>query len=622
MMSAPMPPPPGEEVWIFNGFLPGKFENDGLTFETAEIFLRDGKRLDLNVDFDQRKAVRAPGRSGGPAGDRNSGWILQDHLRDTATGTRVTCTEELRDSANYARIKVSIKAGPNGLGVSRVVLIDGYVPGAKVVGTVPGSPVATETEFMGVEYPTSHSQVSGDRVCCWVDRKLPIRAGQTVSYSAVIGTAPKGQLRRAFLRYIERERAHPYRPFLHYNCWYDLGWDKKYTEAESLDRIDRFGEELTVKRGVKLSSFLFDDGWDDTHTTWDFDKGMPNGFVPLAREAAKYHTAPGAWLSPWGGYGDRRTERLAAARRNGYEVDSQGLALSGPRYYERFRQVCLELEKQGVNQFKFDGTGSPDKQYPGSRFDSDFDAAIALIRDLRRAEPDLFVNLTTGTWPSPFWTLYADSIWRGGEDHAFAGVGTWRQKWMTYRDGDTYHGVVLRGPLYPLNSLMLGGLIYATYAEHVGDDPGDDFKDDVQAYFGSGTQLQEMYVTPTLLTPNNWDDLATVAKWAGANADVLKDVHWIGGDPLKLEVYGHAAWNGARAIIQLRNPSDKPQEYVLDIRSALDLPTGAKPGYVVWNPFRAGPRTVTPMYFKAGDPVKIPLQPFQVVTFQMTGAGG
>jgi len=40
---------------------------------------------------------------------------------------------------------------------------------------------------------------------------------------------------------------------------------------------------------------------------------------------------------------------------------------------------------------------------------------------LREAEPNLYVNLTTGTYPSPFWLLYADSIWRGGDDDSEMG---------------------------------------------------------------------------------------------------------------------------------------------------------------------------------------------------------
>ena len=73
------------------------------------------------------------------------------------------------------------------------------------------------------------------------------------------------------------------------------------------------------------------------------------------------------------------------------------------------------IRKYGVNQFKFDGTGNVDSVVPGSQFDSDFSAAIHLIGELRAAKPDIFINLTTGTWPSPFWLMYADSIWRGGE---------------------------------------------------------------------------------------------------------------------------------------------------------------------------------------------------------------
>ena len=114
------------------------------------------------------------------------------------------------------------------------------------------------------------------------------------------------------------------------------------------------------------------------------------------------------------------------------------------------------IHKYGVNQFKFDGTGNAGTVFPGSPFDSDFAAAIHLIGELRAAGPDLFINLTTGTWPSPFWLLYADSIWRGGDDTvSTAGVGIYRERWITYRDAETYRGIVQRGPLYPLNSLML-----------------------------------------------------------------------------------------------------------------------------------------------------------------------
>ena len=65
-----------------------------------------------------------------------------------------------------------------------------------------------------------------------------------------------------------------------------------------------------------------------------------------------------------------------------------------------------------------------------------------------------------------------------------------------------------------MNSLMLHGMIYARYAERLGDDPNHDFADEVHSYFGTGTQLQEMYITPTLLSNDDWDVLAETAKWS------------------------------------------------------------------------------------------------------------
>ena len=62
-------------------------------------------------------------------------------------------------------------------------------------------------------------------------------------------------------------------------------------------------------------------------------------------------------------------------------------------------------------------------------------------------------------------------------------------------------------------------------------DTNNILKSEIRAYFGNGTQLQEMYITPALLTPENWDALAEAAKWSRANADTLVDTHWVGGSP-------------------------------------------------------------------------------------------
>jgi hypothetical protein len=268
----------------------------------------------------------------------------------------------------------------------------------------------------------------------------------------------------------------------------------------------------------------------------------------------------------------------------------------------------------GVNQFKFDGIGRTSHRYPGSEFGSDFQAAIHLIHDLRKASPDIYINLTTGTWPSPFWLQHADSIWRGGYDHEFTGVGTDRQKWMTYRDAMTYKNVVKRAPLFPLNSLMLHGIIYAKHARRLNTDRGADLQDEIRTAFGCGTQLQEMYISPELLTGENWDDLAEAARWARANVHTLRDTHWIGGDPEKLEVYGWASWSPSNGILVLRNPSDRAQDIEIDVAQAFELPAGARQTYQLCSPFHAA--RFDPLELRAGDARTITLQPFEVVALE------
>jgi hypothetical protein len=479
------------------------------------------------------------------------GEVVDVGMESSDRAVHVEWSIVLLEGSHYIRQIVTIAAaGEKDVPISRVQLIDLALPGAHVVGSVNGSPIVAGNLFVGFEHPLSQSKVRGDRATAWMERELPLRAGQTVTYSSVMGMAREGQMRRDFLAYLERERAHPYRTFLHYNSWYDLGYFTPYSATDAVDRINAFGRELTEKRGVKLDSFLFDDGWDKHDSLWRFNSGFPDGFTPLKQAAEKYDADPGVWMSPWGGYSKPKQERIAFGHEAGYEIVGGGYALSGPKYYTAFRDVALEMmQKYGVNQFKFDGTGNVDSVFPGSRFDSDFSAMIHLIEELRAAKPNLFVNLTTGTWPSPFWTMHADSIWRGGEDDSTAGVGTYRERWITYRDAQTYERVVQMGPLYPLNSLMLHGLIYARDHKDLNKDPRNDFRNEIRSYFGTGTQLQEMYITPSLLTQQNWDDLAEAAKWSRENGSVLSDTHWVGGDPAWLEVYGWASWTPRKGIL-------------------------------------------------------------------------
>jgi len=581
---------------------------DDRTLATSDFRLQGSLRASaMPVDVGASQLTeRIPGKAVegvflGPKGDLRVDWKLVQ-----------------RDGSDYLREIVTITALNADAPITKVSLFGANAPDAIVVGSVDGSPVVSHDDWLGFEHPMSKADAWRGKVRMWIDRTLPLAKGQSVTYSAVIGVAHADQLRRDFARYIERERAHPYRPFLHYNSWYDIGYFTPYTEAEALDRINTFGRKLVGKRHVNMDSFLFDDGWDDYSGSWNFSKAFPHGFVPLCQAAKQYGAAPGVWLSPWGGYGKPHDERIANGRKAGYGIVDDGLALSAPKYWKRFHEVVMALlDKDCINQFKFDGTGNVDSVYPGSRFDSDFAAAIRLIDDIRTDKPDTFINVTTGTWASPFWLRWADSIWRDGYDHNFTGVGSKREQWITYRDEQTYRNVVEKGPLFPINSLMLHGIIYAQHAVGLDADPGHDFANEVHSYFATGTDLQEMYITPRLLTDSDWDMLAETAKWSRANVDVLRDTHWIGGDPGRLDVYGWAAWSPQKAFMTLRNPDDKPQLAILDVGRQLQLPKGAARSFNVMDVWHTGGSDV-PKHLDADVPTTIKLQPFEVLTLQLT----
>jgi hypothetical protein len=594
-------------------------DRERLLGDAFTLVLADGKTLhssSMRIAATPRVETLKADAGAARLEERFGGKRVVVRLEDPVSDLVALWSAELRDGDNYIRQEVSFSSRAN-VGIREVRLFDFEFMGAQVSGTVKGSPVTAGAMFLGFEHPLSHCGVEGHtQIRCSIDRELPLKADQTIKYSSVIGLSPRGQMRRGFLNYVERERAHPYRPFLHYNSWFDIGFGERYEQAAALDAINAFGDELNVKRGVKLDSFLFDDGWDDPRSLWSFDPGFPDGFTPVKEAAAKYGAAPGIWLSPWGGYDKAKEERMKYGGEQGFEMNKGGFALSGPKYFARFRDVTLEfIRKYGINQFKIDGTGNVNSVFPGSEFDSDFHAAISLIGDWRAVKPDIFVNLTTGTYPSPFWLRYADSIWRGGDDSNFAGVGPWREKWITYRDADTYAGIVKKGSLFPLSSLMLHGIIYARQAEHLSDDPGHAFAHEVHSYFGGGTQLQEMYITHSLMSASEWDVLAESANWARKNAPTLVDTHWIGGDPARLEVYGWAAWSPEKGIITLRNPSDHPQTFSLDVGKAFELPQGVARKFTAHSPWKSDAKKAwTP--WAAGKSLEFRLRPFEVLNLE------
>lgn len=520
----------------------------------------------------------------------------------------------------YASIDYTIKAKGKAREVAKITFFPtkGQSQAPYVDGAINSSPIIADSFFILPEKPIVNTYAYETTTNLNVELKTPIETDAPVTFTTYFGTFEENnQLRRSFNQFINAMRPRPYQQYLHYNSWMDIGFFTTYTEQEVLDRMDTYADELIKKRGVQLDGFLLDDGWDDRTGKWLFGPAFSKGFGVVKEKADRLNTSVGLWLSPWGGYNKPRDIRVSHAKENGFETVDGKFALSGPNYFRNFNEQIIKLIKnEHITSFKLDGMGNANSHIKGSQFASDFDASIELIKNMREANKDLFINLTTGTNASPSWLFYADSIWRQGDDINVFGKGSPAQQWMTYRDAETYRSIVRKGPLFPINSLMYHGIVSAENAyfglEKVQTD--QDFADQVWSYFATGTQLQELYITPSMLNSNKWDTLADAAKWSRENSDVLVDTHWIGGDPTALAVYGWASWSKDKAIFGLRNPSDKEQSYYLDLTKDFEIPSGEATRFTLKTVYGTN-ASLAKDYSK---PVIITLKPLETLVIEAT----
>jgi hypothetical protein len=263
--------------------------------------------------------------------------------------------------------------------------------------------------------------------------------------------------------------------------------------------------------------------------------------------------------------------------------------LSGPRYYANFREAARKRVSDGFGLFKFDGIGGGNGQSGSGEYTADFEAMLHLVSDLRNDGFDLgqpiWISVTIGTWPSPFWLLWVDTIWRDGPDIGIEGFGPKRDQWMTFRDAMLRRSLK-RGPLFPMTALMQHGVVWSRAAEanrfwsSESTHRLEAFWKEVLSFFLSGTGLQEIYVQLELMGRENWDILADIAAYARKRAILLQDAHPIGGDPGIGEAYGAAAFRevedlAAEGMLWWRNPTRTRCLYssVLQRSSSCQIPT-------------------------------------------------
>ena len=574
------------------GLLPGS--------ELFSILLADGREVpasSMNLkSVEELNLTPAEGAAKGSL--KLNGKAIEAHF--TFEDLSIVWRAVLRDGSHYLRTEMDINANKDV--AMRGIIAMKYSFNNKfskqlphVVGNTRGAVIANDKIFAGLETPMGINTVASAPTVetsvlqgLW-SRQTTLQAGKTWNVGAVVGLIAKDQARRSFLAYSERERAVPWRATPVYISWYELNIDRNNSEDYSenmtinqcVDVIKHWNKDFFKKYKKNVKTFVFDDGWDQ-YGLWTFNKNFPNGFKEIDKEARKMGSGIGAWLGPVGGYGQSGTYR-----RN-YWKDKGGMQLSNPAYYKTFLDACTNMiNSYDFRFFKFDGISAqasaigPDA---GARGDENAEAIINIEREVRKIKPDIFLNTTVGTWASPFWFQFTDAVWRQVADYNVIGnQGSDRERWITYRDHLVYQNFVQNSPLCPINTLMTHGFILSKWGAVSKDMDYEGIVRELRCAFACGSGMVELYNDYELMNKINkgalWKDLAECIDWQEANADVLPDIHWVGGHPWdgkKANIYGWAAWNGKKAVFTLRNPAAYEQTIKLTLRKALDIPAYVK----------------------------------------------
>lgn len=574
------------------GLLPGS--------ELFSILLADGREVpasSMNLkSVEELNLTPAEGAAKGSL--KLNGKAIEAHF--TFEDLSIVWRAVLRDGSHYLRTEMDINANKDV--AMRGIIAMKYSFNNKfskqlphVVGNTRGAVIANDKIFAGLETPMGINTVASAPTVetsvlqgLW-SRQTTLQAGKTWNVGAVVGLIAKDQARRSFLAYSERERAVPWRATPVYISWYELNIDRNNSEDYSenmtinqcVDVIKHWNKDFFKKYKKNVKTFVFDDGWDQ-YGLWTFNKNFPNGFKEIDKEARKMGSGIGAWLGPVGGYGQSGTYR-----RN-YWKDKGGMQLSNPAYYKTFLDACTNMiNSYDFRFFKFDGISAqasaigPDA---GARGDENAEAIINIEREVRKIKPDIFLNTTVGTWASPFWFQFTDAVWRQVADYNVIGnQGSDRERWITYRDHLVYQNFVQNSPLCPINTLMTHGFILSKWGAVSKDMDYESIVRELRCAFACGSGMVELYNDYELMNKINkgalWKDLAECIDWQEANADVLPDIHWVGGHPWdgkKANIYGWAAWNGKKAVFTLRNPAAYEQTIKLTLRKALDIPAYVK----------------------------------------------
>lgn len=423
-----------------------------------------------------------------------------------------------------------------------------------------GQPIYLNDMFFGLEWPVAQNTFKDGRLTCSHKPGFNMKKG-SLSQQSVWGATPKGRVKDWFInKYVDEIRKTPVKPSVLYNSWYDVRDLNKDVLPLYLNSIKVFKKELEKKQGIDIDYFVPDDAWQNRKSIYGSIDSVSHMKLRDAVEKNLNKSNLGLWMPIHA----CRAIDMNWARENGYEIanpklwGSSTLCLSHHKYRNRLEQRLKDIIlNQRITYFKHDNNNMwcPSKNHghrPNS--DSQVEEMFEIMDYMKKLNPEVYLNYTTGMNMSPWWLKGCDCIWIGGGDVGNSGQGNKREQAISYRDKRMKEN---QNNQFPMNSLMTHGIIKGRYMFGFRDENIKNWEHYVWMFVSRGVSMFELYLSPEYLSQQEWDFLGSTLRWTNDNMDILtNNTSFILGDVRKNEPYGYAHTKGDEAILFLRNPSN------------------------------------------------------------------
>ena len=432
------------------------------------------------------------------------------------------------------------------------------------------------------------------------------QSGKMITWDAVVGAARSTDyqvVQSDFYEYIETIATKTgFRQ--QFNSWYDNM--KDITDSNIQESFNEIEKGFTQYGVNPLDSYVVDDGWTNYSSFWDFDRSankFPNELYNSSSQVNKMGSNFGLWLGPRGGYGTERQIANYIANNNlGSRNESSGndINISDGRYLDKLvNDIFVDYQnKFDINYWKLDGmllepsTNSSNAHTTTDKLctiSETYERWTDMFETMRENRPDLWINMTSYTNPSPWHVQWVNSVWMqntGDTGYSYKAGDTDEKAMLTFRDGDYYEFFTKNQWQLPNKYFYNHDPVYAKTAHNVPGGPGrqieyttDELREHLYMLGTRGTAFWEYYYSPSMFDNEKWQVNAEAANWIEDNFDILQKSKMFGGDPEKEQVYGYSCWNGNQGIVSIRNPKNVEQTYTLKLDEKVGVSSGVKNVY-------------------------------------------